>query len=94
MNEYKLLDVIPERKSFQGREPTLVGKEMNVRPSKLLKETVMKSLKRKAKELEDESEIEDFSCKQCEFTSNQVSDLKDHIETIHKNKLYSCDICE
>ena len=37
INEYKLLDVIPERKSQKAINPTMRGKEMNVRPSYFLK---------------------------------------------------------
>ena len=75
---------------------------MNMRPSKLLKDSVKKCRKRKSDDLEDNEYQEDqadnnenvaYSCDQCNYNATEIQTIKNHKESCHK-VYYSCDLCD
>ena len=58
ISENKLLDVIPMRKSFKGTKPTMLGPEMNMRPTMLLNDNIRRkfNMDRKNKRKRESSE--------------------------------------
>ncbi|CAC5396375.1 unnamed protein product [Mytilus coruscus] len=81
--------------------PEQKGDLFQVKGTKALKITLKKqqkpkSLKKRRRNKNDETEPskQEFTCSQCSYVSSKRANLREHVQRMHKDKIWSCEFCD
>ncbi|VDI65132.1 Hypothetical predicted protein [Mytilus galloprovincialis] len=80
--------------------PENKGELFQVKGTKALKITLKKqqkpkSLKKRSNKTEEtEPSEQQFTCTQCSYVSSKRANLREHVQRMHKDKIWSCEFCD
>ncbi|CAG2250543.1 KRAB [Mytilus edulis] len=80
--------------------PENKGELFQVKGTKALKITLKKqqkpkSLKKRSNKTEEtEPSKQEFTCTQCSYVSSKRANLREHVQRMHKDKIWSCEFCD